>query len=154
MKKYDLWLLISFALFGLSNCVKKDNLSQIILVQEPSFKIGEGKIINLANNEGDNYQIKIKFLGYKEGRCYRENCSICYGGYINCYLNVQINNQKNDSLILNRISCIPAGELQRNNPNMDRKNINGIEIGLSNVTELTKSTDVDDYSIKLSILKQ
>jgi hypothetical protein len=154
MKNYVFGLIVSLAFLGFTNCGKKDSSLGEVPSRELLLKVGEEKIFILPGvEEGTGNTIKIKFISFYEGRCPRENCSLCYGGYVHCYFNIQVNNQKGDSLDLKRISCILPGDLQRDDQNMDRKVINGIEIGLSNITELDKNTQATNYSVKLNIIK-
>lgn len=119
-------------------------------VQQISLDINEEKTINPPTNSEVSKPISIKFVEVKEGRCAVEQCSACYGGYVNIFLTVKVGDVT-DSLSLSRISCIGNDDLKAGNPLLDKKTIQGLSVGLINVSELRQSNPISKYNVKLSI---
>ena len=145
---------IAFTLFslliGFISCEKNESNPP----SSASIKVDLGEQKNLSISDGEIAILNVKFISIKEGRCPREECSTCYGGYIYAQFSFQLNNSKMDTLTLHRIGCIPAGDLKSGDPNMDTKMIGNLIIGLSNITEFTKSTPPNGYSSYLLISKK
>lgn len=119
-------------------------------VKQISLEINEEKTIDPPTNSEVNKPISIKFVEVKEGRCAVEQCSSCYGGYVNVILIVKVGDTT-DSLSLSRISCIGSDDLKAGNPLLDKKTIQGLSVGLINVSELSQSNPISKYNIKLLI---
>ena len=143
-------VLIGYLLTGFISCEKNENSPPSSTDIE--IGIGEEKTLNVI--DGEIADIKVKFTSVQEGRCPCEECLTCYGGYVYAYFSFQLSNSKPDTLKLHRIGCIPAGGLKFGDPNMDTKMIGGLTIGLSNITEYTKSTAPTRYISQLIVSKK
>jgi len=150
MRVATLNVVLGFVLTGFISCEKNENSPPPS--SEIEIGIGEEKTMKVI--DGEIADIKVKFTSVQEGRCPREECSTCYGGYVYAYFNFQLSNSKTDTLKLHRIGCIPAGGLKFGDPNMDTKMIGALTIGLSNITEYTKSTSSARYTAQLMISKK
>ena len=144
------FLVLSFlVLLFLGDCSKEQDSAS---PTEINLTLGETKILGLI--VGEVALSKVTFSSVNEGRCKREDCSMCYGGYVYATFFLQFKGSNGlDSVKLHRISCINSGDLASNDPNMDIKTIKGIKIGLVNITELTKNTNLNAYTAKLEIMQ-
>lgn|GEM_PF-2646253 len=123
-----------------------------IQTQFVDLQLGETKNVNYST--GELIVNKIKFDRVLDGRCPREQCALCYGGYVYTYFLVQTNRSSSfDTLKLQRISCIPAGDLAINDPNMHTQMVRGLTLGLVNITELTEQSMPKTYAAKIAFIR-
>ena len=143
---------VLFTILCLLSCTKQEPSTMTnAATTSLSLKVNEQKTLTIGETSKKN--VTIKFLGVTEERCPREDCSLCYGGYVFAKFNIVVNDQSKDSLILQRISCIPAEDIKPDSQTSSKKQVGGLDITLLNITELTKANpvSVNDYVVKLFI---
>lgn len=113
---------------------------------EASIKVGQSLPVG---------PFTVKLISVQEGRCARENCSLCYGGYAKVQLDVTAAGQPTQRLVFSRISCLITEDLPLTNTNVDLQRVQDYDIGLINLTELSTAAPVaaDDYNAKFLLKK-
>ncbi len=111
-----------------------------------NFGFGQEKTLTVEGASAKT--VKIKFLDIKEGRCTGRQCETCYGGYAYTYFDVWSNNM-HDTLTLSRISCVGTTNLTFDNPVIDRKNSQGLRIGLATISD--NQSEKSRYKVALLI---
>lgn len=144
--------ILCFTLLCLLSCKKQDP-STVTNTETASLSLKVNEQKTLTVGQASKKNITLKFLGVKEERCPREECSLCYGGYVFARFNVIINDQPQDTLTLQRISCIPAEDINPDSQTVSKQQVGGLTITMINITELTKANSVNanDYVVKLLI---
>lgn len=155
MKK--LCLLSLLILLNGSACKKNDVVSNP--AQTLQLNYGEEKQISVLNPNGSLTLLKIKCTNIIENRCTPSACKSSYNSecyYFNrpvtAFLLIK-SNDKSDTLSLRKQGCLGDEDLTLNNDVIDKKRLNGILIGLSNITPFQDSNNlpVQQYFIKLLI---
>lgn len=117
--------------------------------QEINLNLSETRNIVITDSTKVSRSVTVKFIDIKEGRCPQENCELCYGGYATVKIFVQ-SGTTGDTLLLNRVSCI-TDDSKPGNPLFIAHQLQGLSIGLSNLSPFQKSHPIKTYSVKLLI---
>lgn len=146
--------LASIALATMSNsCESKNGTDPSPIDSSPvalTLKTGQQQVAGA---------LTVKLVSITEGRCPRENCSNCYGGYATVQVDVLGALSATQRLTFRRLSCLGPDDLTLGASDSLRTSLQQVgsyRIGLINMTDFVQANKVDPtaYSVKLLLQKK
>ncbi|MBS1488168.1 MAG: hypothetical protein JST43_11330 [Bacteroidetes bacterium] len=137
------------------SCVN-NSVSTII---SKSIVVENGKEQSFSFNiEGSSQNVRVILDSIVDKRPVIEDCPTIYTSlkYVYAYFEIQVGNQKTDTVTLTRRMCLPKGDLINTNINFSKKCVNNVCLGLVNITENSSTNHVDlkKYNATLLISNQ
>jgi hypothetical protein len=145
-------LLAMVALLGNNSCTEEIETITISpnQAQEVSLTLSQEKTVAITGGTEATKSVSIKFASIKDRRCAVEDCSLCYGSEALVFLAIRSGDAV-DSLTFRRFGCIGSDDLKPGDPLLNQQQIQGLSIGLINLSDKSKKNPVKTHSIKLLI---
>jgi hypothetical protein len=140
-------LLLLSALAASTSC-RKDT-------PEPILPDGPLTITLKAGQTQENGALGVKLVSIREGRCAREECYRCVGGYATVQVDVTVANQPAQHLSFQRLSCMAAADLTLASADSlaaGVQQVAGYRVGLINMTDLVRANNLSTSSYKVKLL--
>lgn len=136
-----------------NSCEKTSDTEPVPLGDAPVavvLKVGQQQVIGPVN---------VMVTSIEEGRCARESCSLCYGGYATVQVDITAPDMATQHLRFKRPSCLEPEDLTLTSSDSLRvslQQVGGFRIGLVNMTDFVRANHIEpkDYVVKLLMQKK
>ncbi|MBF9143247.1 hypothetical protein [Hymenobacter properus] len=156
---YKLLTLGLALVLGVASCTKEPAPQQ----QEPELPaLASGSVAEVTLKYGEQQRIsvdggvaRVSFSNVIEGRCAKESCSRCFGGYATVTVQVQFNGNSTQNLDFHCVSCLTKSPQTMDRPIDDPQAVQGYTVSIIDLTELSTVNRVpkEQYTIRLFISK-